>query len=51
MKPVDVNSSWYVQNINKGPNFDASDDIKVSRQKNFFSKGYTFSGLKKDAVF
>ena len=51
MKPVDVNSNWYVQNNNKGPNFDASDDVKISRQKKFFSKSYTSSGLKKMLCF
>ena len=47
MKPVDVNSSLNAENNNKGSKFDAYDDIRISRQTSFFSKGYTSSGLKK----
>ena len=50
MKPVDVKSSTYIdsskENNNKDPKFKI-DDIKISKYKNIFTKGYTLNWPKK----
>ena len=50
MKPVDVKSSIYIdsskENNNKDPKFKI-DDIRISKYKNIFTKGYTLNWSKK----
>ena len=44
MKPVDVNSSTYIdfykENNKEGPKFKVRVNIRVSKYKNIFAKGY-----------
>ena len=45
MKPVDVKDNTYIdydKQINdKDPKFKVGDDVKISKYKNIFTKGYT----------
>ena len=46
MKPVDVNSNTYIDSgkeiiNNKDPNFKVGDNVRISKYKNIFAKGYT----------
>ena len=45
MKPIDANSDFYakynVDSNEKDPKFQVSDNVKISKYKNIFSKGYT----------
>ena len=46
MKPVDVNSNTYIDSgkeiiNNKDPNFKFGDNVRISKYKNIFAKGYT----------
>ena len=44
MKPVDVNPSLYMdlnkQNNKEGPKFKVADNVRISKYKNIFAKGY-----------
>ena len=44
MKPVDVNPSIYIDFNNKnneeGPKFKVGDNVRISKYKNIFAKGY-----------
>ena len=46
MKPVDVNSNTYIDSgkeiiNNKDPNFKVGDNVRITKYKNIFAKGYT----------
>ena len=45
MKPVDVKSSTYIdfgiENNEKDPKFQVGDQVRISKYKNIFAKGYT----------
>ena len=46
MKPVDVNSNTYIDSgketiNNKDPNFKVVDNVRITKYKNIFAKGYT----------
>ena len=46
MKPVDVNSNTCIDSgkeiiNNKDPNFKVGDNVRISKYKNIFAKGYT----------
>ena len=45
MKPVDVNSNTYIDSgkeiiNNKDPNFKVGDNVRITKYKNIFAKGY-----------
>ena len=44
MKSVDVKSSTYIdfnkENSKEGPKFKVGDDVRISKYKNIFAKGY-----------
>ena len=44
MKPVDVNSSMYInfnkENNNEGPKFEVGDYVRISKNKTFLPEGY-----------
>ena len=44
MKPVDVKSSTYIdfnkENDKKGPTLKVGDNVRISKHKNIFAKGY-----------
>ena len=44
MKPVDVNPSMYIdfskENVKEGPKFKVGDNVRISKYKNIFVKGY-----------
>ena len=45
MKPIDVTSDFYAEynedSSEKNPNFKDGDDVRISKYKNFFARGYT----------
>ena len=45
MKPADVKSDTYIDSSkqvnDKNPNFEISDNVRISKYKNVFAKGYT----------
>ena len=45
MKPVDVKSSTYIdfgiENNEKDPKFQVGDQVRISKYKSIFAKGYT----------
>ena len=45
MKPVDVKDNTYIdfkkEVIDKDPKFNAGDNVRISKYKNIFAKGYT----------
>ena len=54
MKPVDVNSSTYIdsskENNEKDPKFKIGDLVRLSKYKNNFAKGYTLNWSEKVLV-
>ena len=44
MKPADVNPSMYIdfnkENNEEGPKFEVGDNVRISKCKNIFAKGY-----------
>ena len=52
MKLVDVQRSMYIdlnkQNKYKTPNFEVGDIVRISKNKNYFSKGYVQSWSEED---
>ena len=54
MKSVDVKSNAYSESskeINhKNPKFKIGDNVRISKYKNVFGKGYTLNWLEKDLV-
>ena len=54
MKSVDVKSNAYSESskeINhKNPKFKIGDNVRISKYKNIFGKGYTLNWLEKDLV-
>ena len=51
MKPIDIKDNIYVDSkkeVNdKDRKFKVGDDVRISKYKNIFAKGYTPIGLKK----
>ena len=47
MKPVDINPSMYIDfnkgNNMEGPKFKVGDNVKISKYKNLFAKGYALN--------
>ena len=47
MKPVDINPSMYIDfnegNNTEGPKFKVDDNVKISKYKNLFAKGYALN--------
>ena len=45
MKPVDIKSNTYIDSIkeinDKNPKFKVGDNVRISKYKNAFAKGYT----------
>ena len=51
MEPLDVNSSKYIdfnkENIKEGSKFEFRDQLRISKYKNLFTKGYTSNWSEK----
>ena len=51
MKPLDVNSSKYIdfnkENIKEDSKFEFRDQLRISKYKNLFTKGYTSNWSEK----
>ena len=50
MKPADVKSSMYInfdkENNNESPKFKVGDNVRISKGKNIFTKGYVLNRSK-----